>query len=79
MPKIINKTLTRKNQENSFVCFGESYLANHIEKFLPDRMKSYRVGVLRVSTGYNFFYKNLLVKVSELVLTYRVIHIRNVY
>ena len=50
--KIINKTWTTKNQETSVHSFGENYLTNHLANCLQVRIKSKRVGALRVSTGY---------------------------
>ena len=37
--EMTNKTLTRKDQENSAHCFGDNYLANHLAKFLQYRIK----------------------------------------
>ena len=37
--KIINKTRSTKYQENSAHGFGDSYLTNHLIKFLQDRIK----------------------------------------
>ena len=37
--KIINKTRSTKNQENSAHRFGDNYLTNHVVKFLQDRIK----------------------------------------
>ena len=56
--KIMNKTRSTKNQENSAHRFGGSYLTNHIVKFLQDRIKPWRVGALRVCAGFHFFNKN---------------------
>ena len=56
--KITNKTWQTKNQENSAYDFGENYLTNHLVKFLQDRIKPWRVGALRVCTGYNFIKEN---------------------
>ena len=53
--KIINKTRSTKNQENSTHGFGDNYLTNHLVKFLQDKIKPCRVGALRVCTGYHFF------------------------
>ena len=61
---ILNKMPTTKNQENSIHCFEDKHLTSHPAKILRDRIKPYRVGALRVSIGYNFFYKKHLVKVS---------------
>ena len=38
--------------------FGDSYLTNHLVKFLQDRIKPRRVGALRVCTGNPFFKEN---------------------
>ena len=46
--KIINKTWSTKNQENSTHCFGDNYLTNHAIKFLQDKIKPWRVVALRV-------------------------------
>ena len=40
--KIINKTWSTKNQENSAHCFEDNYLTNHLAKFLQDRIKPWR-------------------------------------
>ena len=57
--KIINKTRSTKNQENSAHHFVDDYLTNFLAKFLQDRIKPWRVlrvlGALRVCTGYHFF------------------------
>ena len=53
--KIINKISLTKKQENSAHCFGDNYLTDHLIKFLQDRIKPWRVGALRVCTGYHFF------------------------
>ena len=53
--KITNKTWWTKNQENTAYGFGDNYLTNPLVKFLQDRIKPWRVGALRVWTGYNFF------------------------
>ena len=37
--KIINKTWSTENQENSPHRFGDNYLTNHLVKFLQDRIK----------------------------------------
>ena len=42
------------NQENSAHDFGDNYLTNHLIKFLQDKIKPWRVGALRVCTGYHF-------------------------
>ena len=47
--------------------FGDNYLTNHHVKFLQDRIKPWRVGALRVCTGYHFFLKKV---VSEGFLTF---------
>ena len=58
--KIINKTQTTKNQENSAQCFEENCFANHLAKILQVRIKLKRVGAVTVSTSYNlFFIKNV--------------------
>ena len=44
--KIINKTWSTKNQKNSAHRFGVNYHANHLVKFLQDRIKPWRVGTL---------------------------------
>ena len=42
------------NQENSAHHFGDNYLTNHLIKYLQDKIKPWRVGPLRVCTGYHF-------------------------
>ena len=37
--KIINKTRSTKNQENSAHRFVDNYRTNHLAKFLQDRIK----------------------------------------
>ena len=56
--KIINKTVSTKNQENSAHHFGDNYLSNHLVQFLQDRIKPWRVGTLRVHRLSLFFNKN---------------------
>ena len=53
--KIINKIRSTKKQENSVHSLEDNYLTNHLVKFLQDRIKPWRVGALRVCTGYHFF------------------------
>ena len=60
--KIINKTRSTKCQENSTQRFGKNYLANHLIKFLQDRIKPWKVGALKVCTGYHFFKRKSLVR-----------------
>ena len=69
--QIINKTRSTKNQENSAHRFGHNYLTNHLVKFLQDRIKPWRVGSLKVCTGYHFFQRKLLVRAFQLPLTFR--------
>ena len=41
----------------------DTYLTNHLVKFLQDKIKPWRVGALRACTGcYQFFYKKSLVR-----------------
>ena len=35
--------------------FGDNYLTNHVVIFLQDKIKTWRVGALRVCTGYHSF------------------------
>ena len=60
--KVINKTGSTKNQENSAQGFVDNYLTNHLTKFLHDRIKSWRVGALRICTGYHFSQRRSLVR-----------------
>ena len=60
--KIINKIRTA-NKENSANRFGESCLENSIINFLWDTINHWRAAALSVSTGNQFFYAKLLVKV----------------
>ena len=60
--KIINKTRSRKNQENSAHGFVDNYLTNHLPKFQQDRIKPWRVAGFRVCTGYHFFKRKSLVR-----------------
>ena len=50
--KIINKTWSTKNQGNSAYRFVDNYFIN-LAIFLQDRDKPWRVGALRVCTGYH--------------------------
>ena len=52
--KNINKTRKAKNPENSAHCFGDSYLAIHLVKFLQDTIKPWGVGALRVNPSCPF-------------------------
>ena len=58
--KLLKKTRSTKNQENFAHCFGDNYLTNHLVKFPQDRIKPWRVGALRVGTGYHFFERKSL-------------------
>ena len=60
--KVINKTRSTKNQENSAHCFVDNYLTNHLPKFLPDKIKPRGIGALRVCTDYHFFETKSLVR-----------------
>ena len=53
--KIINKSRSTKNQENSAQSFGDNYLTNHLVKFLQDRIKPRGAEALRLCTGYHVF------------------------
>ena len=61
--KFINKTRSTKNQENSAHRFVKNYLTNHLAKFSQNMIKPWRVGALRVCTGYHFFQRKSLVRV----------------
>ena len=50
------------SQKNSAGRFGENYLTNHLAKFLQDRIKPWRVGALGISTGYEIFYKKIVIE-----------------
>ena len=60
--KVVSKTRSTKNQENSAQRFGDNYLTNHLVKFVQDRVKPWRVGALRVCAGNNFFKRKSLVR-----------------
>ena len=49
-----------KNQGNSARVFGETYLSNCLAKLLQDRIKSQRVGALKVSTDFKFLCKKFV-------------------
>ena len=66
--KIINKTWSTKNQENSAHCTGDNYLTNHLVKFLQDWIKPWKVGAPRVCTGYDFVLYMLLIVIKDCVL-----------
>ena len=53
--KIINKSRSTKNQENSTQSFGDNYLTNHLVKFLQDMIKPWGAEALRLCTGYHVF------------------------
>ena len=61
--KIIDKTRSTKNKENSAHCFGDNYFTNYFVEFLQDKIKPWSVGALRVCTGYHFFKRKSLVRV----------------
>ena len=75
--KIINKTRSTKYQENSAHGFVDNYLTNHLAKFQQDRIKPWRVGALKVCTGYHFFKRKSLVRAFQPSLTFRVVHVNN--
>ena len=54
--KIINKTWSAKDQENSACHFRDNYLTNHLVKFWVG--KNWRVGAVTVCNGYHFFKEN---------------------
>ena len=56
--KIINKTRSTKNQENSAHCFGDNYLTNHPVKFLQDRINPEKLELLECALVITFFNKN---------------------
>ena len=53
--KVINKTRLTKNQENCAHRFVDNYLTIYLAKSLQGRIKPWKVGALRVCTGYHFF------------------------
>ena len=73
--RIINKTLSTKNQEHFAHRFVDNYLTNHLAKFLQDRIKPWRVGALRICTGYHFFKRKWLVRTFQPPLTFCVVRI----
>ena len=77
--KIINKTQSTKNQENSAHRFQDNYLTNHVAKFWQNRIKPCRVGALRACAGYPFFERKSLVRASKPPLTFRVVHVNNTH
>ena len=76
--KIINKIRSTKNQENSACHFGDNYLTNHLVKFLQVRIKPWRIGALRVCTGYHFCLRKSL-RAFKSPLTFHVIHVNNTH
>ena len=68
--KIINKTRSTKNQENSAHRFGYNYLTNHLAKFLLDRMKPWRVGALKGRIHYEIFLSGHFMKCSFIVISW---------
>ena len=75
---IIIKIRTRKYHKNTAHRFGDNYFTNYFVKFLQYRIKSLKVGAVRVSTGYQFFLKIPLVRILKLPLTYSVNHVSNI-
>ena len=75
--KLLIKLNQQKNQENFIHRFGDYYFTNHLVKFQQDRIKPWRVGVLRVCTGYHFLLKNIVSEGFQPPLTFRVAHINN--
>ena len=60
--KVINEIRSIKNQENSAHRFVDNYLANHLAKFLQEKIQPWRVVAYRVCTGYHFFQRKSLVR-----------------
>ena len=60
--KVINEIRSTKNQENSAHRFVDNYLANHLAKFLQEKIQPWRVVAYRVCTDYHFFQRKLLVR-----------------
>ena len=54
---IINKIRAPKYHGNTAHRFGNNYFTNYFVKFLQYRIKSLRVGTVRVTTGYHVFFK----------------------
>ena len=77
--KIINKTRSTKNPENSANRFVDNCLTNHPAKFLQDRIKPGRDGALRVCTVCHFFKRKSLVRAFQPPLTFRVVRINNTH
>ena len=77
--KIINKTRSTKNPENSAHRFVDNCLTNHPAKFLQDRIKPGRDGALRVCTVCHFFKRKSLVRAFQPPLTFRVVRINNTH
>ena len=63
--RIIDKTRSKKNQENSAHRFGDNYLTNHLVKFWQDRIKPWRVGALTEAVVQRCSVKNLLLEISQ--------------
>ena len=63
--KIINKSRSTKTQENSAHRFVDKYLTNYFAKFLQNRDKPWRVGALRVCSGYHCFKRKSLVRAFQ--------------
>ena len=77
--KIINKTRSTKNPENSAHRFVDNCLTNHPAKFLQDRIKPGRDGALRVCTVCHFFKRKSLVRAFQPPLTFREVRINNTH
>ena len=61
--------LCRSSIDKKSIDFVDSYFTNHVAKFLQDRIKSWKVGALRVCTGYQFFKRKSLVRAFQPSLT----------
>ena len=61
--------LRRSSIDKKSIDFVDSYFTNHVAKFLQDRIKSWKVGALRVCTGYQFFKRKSLVRAFQPSLT----------
>ena len=78
-PKQINKLIKLDRQKRTKNRSGNDYLTNHLVKFLQNRIKLWRVGALRVCTGYPLFLRKLVVIVLLPPVTFPVVQVDNTH
>ena len=68
--KIIKKTRSTKNQENSVYRFGDNHFTNHLVKLNPEEME-----LIESALVTTFFLRKSLVKAFQPPLTSRVVYL----